>query len=161
MHNIITEVAKQNWRINHVNYETLAAEHKAEAAQGLAEDKTRILPFGRNSKTKDNFDFLGFTHVNSKTRNGQYSVGHLISGKKKKLFRSNLKKWVKEYRNIDFGLFMSKLNRKLIGTNNYYGISGTIRVINALYQHALGVTFKWINRRRQRKSFTFEKFYAV
>ena len=57
----------------------------------LAEDKTRILPFGRNSKTKATFDFLGFIHVNSKTRNGQYTVGHLVS-RKKKMFRANLKK---------------------------------------------------------------------
>ena len=54
----------------------------------LAEDKTRILPFGRNSKTKDTFDFLGFTHVNSITRTGKYTVGHLISKKKEEAVQS-------------------------------------------------------------------------
>ena len=53
----------------------------------LVEDKSRILPFERNSKTKDTFDYLGFTHLNGKTRYGQYTVGHLIS-KKKKMFKS-------------------------------------------------------------------------
>ncbi len=60
----------------------------------LAENKTRILPFGRNSKAKATFDFLGFMHMNSKTRNGQYTVGHLVS-RKKKMFKANLKEWVR------------------------------------------------------------------
>ena len=37
----------------------------------IAEDKSRILPFGRYTGTKETFDFLGFTHLNGKTpRNG-------------------------------------------------------------------------------------------
>ena len=127
----------------------------------LAEDKTRILPFGRNSKTKVTFDFLGFMHVNSKTRNGQYTVGHLVSRKKKKLFKANLKKWVKENRNINLDAFMAKLNRKLIGTNNYYSVNGAIKEVRALYNHAFWVVYKWMNRRSQRRSFTLEKFTAV
>ena len=46
-------------------------------------EKTRILPFGRFKGTKETFDFLGFTHFNSKTRTGKYTVGHKISKKKK------------------------------------------------------------------------------
>ena len=37
----------------------------------VAEDKTRILPFGRYKGTKDDFDFLGFTFFNTKTRGGK------------------------------------------------------------------------------------------
>jgi hypothetical protein len=110
-------------------------------------------------RPKDTFDFLGFTHVNGKTRQGKYTVGHKISKKKKKQFKANLKKWVKENRTMEFDLFMSKLNRKLIGTNNYYSVSGALWEVKALYCHAMWVTFKWLNRRSQRKSFTLEKFY--
>ena len=49
----------------------------------LSKEKTRILPFGRNSVSRETFDFLGFTHFNSKTRKGYYSVGHKISRKKR------------------------------------------------------------------------------
>lgn len=38
----------------------------------LAEDKTRILPFGRFKGTEDEFNFLGFTFSNGKTINGKY-----------------------------------------------------------------------------------------
>lgn len=126
-----------------------------------ADDKTKIIPFGRNSTSKDTFDFLGFTHVNSKTRNGKYTVGHKVSKKKKKQFKSNLKKWVKENRNMEFATFMSKLNRKLIGTNNYYSVSGSILEVRGLYTHAFWVVYKWMNRRSQRKSFTIDKFSIV
>ena len=44
----------------------------------LAEDKTRILPFGRFKGNKESFDFLGFTHYNSKTRTGKYTIQHKI-----------------------------------------------------------------------------------
>ena len=127
----------------------------------LAEDKTRILPFGRNSNTTDTFDFLGFTHYNGKTRYGKYTVGHKISRKKKKIFKAKLKKWVKDNRNIDIKIFMTALNRKLIGTNNYYGISGAYNEVQSLYNHAKFVTYKWLNRRSQRKSFTWDKFQPV
>ncbi len=36
----------------------------------VAPDKTRILPFGRNCRTRERFDFLGFTFFNSKSRKG-------------------------------------------------------------------------------------------
>ena len=127
----------------------------------LEEDKTRILPFGRNSNTTDTFDFLGFTHYNGKTRYGKYTVGHKISRKKKKIFKAKLKKWVKDNRNIDIKIFMTALDRKLIGTNNYYCISGAYHEVRSLYNHAKFVTFKWLNRRSQRKSFTWEKFQPV
>ena len=141
-------------------YEILK-ERLAKFGLELAEDKTRILPFGRNSKAKATFDFLGFLHVNGKTRSGQYTVGHLISRKKKKMFKANLKKWVKDNRNADFDWFMGMLNRKLRGTNNYYSVSGAMREIRCLYGHAYWVVYKWLNRRSQRRSFTLEKFTDV
>ena len=50
----------------------------------LAEDKTRILPIGRFKGTKDDFDFLGFTFYNTKTREGKYRLGVRTSKKKLK-----------------------------------------------------------------------------
>lgn len=41
----------------------------------VAEDKTRILPIGRFKGTKDEFDYLGFTFFNAKTREGKYRLG--------------------------------------------------------------------------------------
>ena len=50
----------------------------------VAEDKTRILPIGRFKGTKEDFDFLGFTFFNTKTRGGKYRLGIRTSKKKLK-----------------------------------------------------------------------------
>ena len=57
----------------------------------LAEDKTRMLPFGRYKGNKESFDFLGFTYHNSKTRTGKYTIQHKISKKKKKAKKQAIK----------------------------------------------------------------------
>ena len=51
----------------------------------VAEDKTRVLPFGRFAKWKDEFDFLGFAFYNAKSRNGRYRLGIRTSKKKLKV----------------------------------------------------------------------------
>ena len=127
----------------------------------LSKEKTQILPFGRNCTIRETFDFLGFTHYNGKTRKGYYAVRHRISRKKKKQFKSNLKKWVKENRNLKFDEFMKKLNKKLTGSINYYSLSVMIQEIRNIWYHAKGVTFKWLNRRSQRKSFKLDKFSEI
>lgn len=127
----------------------------------LSQEKTRILPFGRNCVTRETFDFLGFTHFNGKTRKGYYTVGHKISRKKKKQFKANLKKWVKENRNLQFDEFMKTLNKKITGTMNYYSLNGMMREIRNIWHHAKGVVFKWLNRRSQRKSFKWGTFNEI
>ena len=128
----------------------------------LAKEKSRILPFGRNSKSDETFDFLGFNHFNSKTRRGYYSVGHKVAKKKVKMFKARLKEWLKNNRNVlKFVELMNKLNIKLTGVYRYYGINGTIPYLRALHSHALFTTFKWLNRRSQRKSFALDKFLRV
>ena len=42
----------------------------------IAEDKTRIMPYGRYKGTKESFDFLGFTHYNATSHWGKYCVLH-------------------------------------------------------------------------------------
>ena len=123
--------------------------------------KTHILPFGRYKGTKETFDFLGFTHYNSTTRTGKYTVGHKIAKKKRKIFKKNVNKWVKEHRTTEIPAFMTALNRKITGAFRYYGISGTFYEISALWAYAMRTSFKWLNRRSQRKSFTYAKFRIV
>ena len=122
------------------------------------QDKTHILPFGRYKGTKETFDFLGFTHYNSKTRTGKYTVGHKVSKKKKKLFRAKLKKWAMDNRVLPTDLFMKKLNVKFTSTIRFYAISGTMAEMNKLWYIAFEIVFKWINRRSQRRSYTKTEF---
>lgn len=125
----------------------------------LAEDKTRILPFGRHKGTRESFDFLGFKHYNSKTRiTNKYTIGRRISLKKKRLFKKNLNLWLKRNRKLGTSEIMSQLEDKITGAIRFYGISGMFPEVKNLYMFAMWMTFKWLNRRSQRSSYSFEEF---
>ena len=90
----------------------------------IAEDKSRILPFGRYKGTKESFDFLGFTHYNAESHWGKYCVLHRTSKKKLKMKREAAKKWIWEHMHESIADTIEALNIKLTGYYRYYGIYG-------------------------------------
>jgi len=74
----------------------------------IAEDKTKVIPFGRfaehNAKRIGNskpatFDFLGFTHYCSKSKQGKFRVKRKTSRKKVQGKLRETKEWLKTNRN--------------------------------------------------------------
>lgn len=53
---------------------------------------------------------------------------------------------------------MRRINRKLTGTYNYYAVSDNSKCVESLYNEVRKLVFKWLNRRSQRKSFSWDKF---
>ena len=133
----------------------------------LALDKTRMIELGRfaisnckNGKPKT-FDFLGFTHYCSTSKNGKFRVKRKTSSKKfrKKLFEFNA--WCKDNRNLKLDEIMIIFKKKLIGHYNYFGITDNYHMIQK-YQWLMNkILFKWLNRRSQRKSYTLEEFLKM
>lgn len=117
----------------------------------LAEDKTRILPFGRYKGNKESFDFLGFTHYNSKTRTGKYTIQHKISKKKKKAKKQAMKQWLKENMHKNLVDVIERLNRKLVGMYAYYGINGMFEDLLGLYKYVKYELYRTMCRRSQKK----------
>ena len=132
----------------------------------VAEDKTRLLEFGRNAYNRsqrtgikaDSFNFLGFTHYCKSSRNGKFIMGHKTSKDNLKRKLCELKNYVKAMRTVPLGMWMPTLKRKLSGHYNYFGISGNYRCIYQYYKQVISITFKWLNRRSQRKSFNWLEF---
>lgn len=127
----------------------------------LEETKTRIIQFGRNSKSKESFDFLGFTIYNSKTRQGKYKVGYRTSSKKSKAKKENIKNYIKERMHIEPKELIKGLNKKLIGYYNYYGISFNTKWMQAIYYYTVVLLKKWLSRRSQRGKLTWEKMKRI
>lgn len=90
----------------------------------LAEDKTRLIPFGRFTEqgiTKpDTFDFLGFTHYCSKSNNGKFRVKRKTSKKKYNSKIKEYKMWIKRNRNMKLKCIIYKTNEKLRGHYQYF-----------------------------------------
>ena len=66
--------------------------------------------------------------------------------------------WLKENRTMPIKELMRKLNRKLVGTYNYYAVSDNKKSISNFHYEIRRLVFKWLNRRSQRKSFNWDKF---
>ncbi len=110
-------------------------------------------------ETQGTFDFLGFTFYFGKSRAG------IIIPKLKtraKSINTKLKKvtiWFKEIRNKKpmkeiWKIFCAKLR----GHIQYYGVSHNLKSVEKFLYESIRTAFKWLNKRSQRKSFTWEKF---
>lgn len=133
----------------------------------IAEEKTKILKFGRfaadNSKRQglgkpETFDFLGFTHYCSNSNKGKFRVKRKTSKKKFKAKLKAFKLWLRSVRNIGAEEIMKTVRRKLIGHYTYYGITDNSQMMSTYKFQVSKLLFKWLNRRSQRRSFSFEKF---
>lgn len=133
----------------------------------IAEEKTKIVEFGRfaegNRKRRgqgkpQTFDFLGFTHYCSKSSKGRFRVKRKTSGKKFKSKVKAFKEWLRTERHQDVKEMMKTIRAKLIGHYRYYGITDNSRALSVYKFQITKTLFKWLNRRSQRRSFTYETF---
>jgi len=133
----------------------------------IAEDKSRVIRFGRFARQSgtggksETFDFLGFTHINGRTRAGKYTVAHRISKKKMKVKRANIKTWLKHNIRDKIPNIIANLNRKLRGLYQYYGISGNSKSLQNIDLYAKRMLYKALKRRSQRSKMTWERFNRI
>lgn len=127
----------------------------------LAEDKSRIIPFGNNN-SKEKFEFLGFTHINGKNRKGYYKLVHVTSKKKAKAKRQAVKQWLKEsVRIYEIPYLIKLLNIKLQGTFRYYGVSDNCKWMITFREYVIYQLHKQICRRSQKGRISWKKFYKI
>lgn len=133
----------------------------------IAEEKTRIIAFGRMAEAErekgdkrkpDTFDFLGFTHYCSKSQDGRFRVKRKTSQKK---YRSSLlrcKTWLRKHLNSPTKDVIEMLYLKMQGTYRYYGITDNSMSLGNFCDKVRRMLFKWFNRRSQRKSMNWAKY---
>ncbi|HWR08316.1 group II intron reverse transcriptase/maturase [Sporomusa sp.] len=131
----------------------------------LEPEKTRLIEFGRyareNRKKKgqgrpETFDFLGFTHYCSKSQKGSFRVKRKTSRKKMKMRLTEMNEWIRTNRHLPVRTIIAETNAKLRGHYQYYGITDNSKSIKTYYYRTLKALFKWLNRRSQKRSYTWE-----
>lgn len=128
----------------------------------IEESKTKIIKFGKsNNGSKDKFDFLGFTHINGKTRKGYYKVVHKTSNKKLKAKKIAAKEWIKANRHMSIPELIKKLNIKLIGHYRYYGISDNTNKLVEFMRYIIRTLYKQLRRRDQKKKLNWNKYMRI
>lgn len=133
----------------------------------LEPEKTRLIAFGKYAQESrkrqglgksETFDFLGFTHYCSKSQKGYFRVKRKTSKKKMRLRLVEMNLWIKENRHLPIRTMFAALNLKLRGHYQYYGITDNSPSIHTYYFRTIHTLFKWLNRRGQKRSYTWEGF---
>lgn len=125
----------------------------------LNEDKTGIIDF---TKGKENvFHFLDFTFYWNHQKKGWRKSNLVIKTQVSKLVKKiqEFTEWLKANRSrMNTKKIWSITAAKLRGHYNYFGYYCNRSKLMHYYHEVIGALFKWLNRRSQRKSFTYVKF---
>jgi len=128
----------------------------------LAAEKTRVKRFSRNHQPgRASFDFLGFEFRWGKDRGGRPHLKRRTSRKKLRRSLKNFTRWCKENRRLRLDVLFRKLNAKLRGYYNYYGVIGNYTSLQQFFREALRILFKWLNRCSQRRRYNWRGFQEL
>jgi group II intron reverse transcriptase/maturase len=128
------------------------------AAYGLevAPDKTKMIRFGRNGGPHNGrFDFLGFEYRWEPDRKGRPTVKRRTARKKLQGSVQRMGEWLRTHRHRKLPELMNTLKAKLRGHWNYYGVIGNSQSLNQYYYLTSQLLHKWLNRRSQKRSYTW------
>jgi len=125
----------------------------------VAKDKTQVIEFSHcKARTKTKFDFLGFEFKWIVGRSRKPILKRRTSRTKLRASIANFKIWFKKYSGLPKKILFAKLNRKLLGYYNYYGVTGNSQSLDTFVYHVTSLLYKWLNRRSQRKSYNWKGF---
>ena len=124
----------------------------------VAEEKTRILPFGPKAGTNESFDFLGFTIFNAKKRNGGYRIGFRTCKKKLKAKMQAAKEWIKGQMHGKLEEVLKALNLKYLGHCRYYGVNGNFKMIEKFRRFLCWTLLRALRRRGQKGKISWKRF---
>ncbi|MEE9392756.1 MAG: group II intron reverse transcriptase/maturase [Planctomycetota bacterium] len=137
--------------------------------------KTRLVPFSKppfrqrakgkdddaGPKSPETFDFLGFTHYWGRTRKGGWAIKRKTAKDRFQRSLTDLNDWCRTHRHWSIAAQHAKLTQKLKGHCGYFGITGNSRRLSALGFCSASIWRKWLNRRSQRKSMPWGRFYKL
>jgi hypothetical protein len=136
----------------------------------LAEEKTKMLRFGRFAKRDSArfgegspgvFDFLGFTHYCGHSRAGKFKLKRKTAKKKLRIKTRELKEWFRANLTTPVQEVWTTLNQKLRGHYQYYGVNDNWPCLMLYREVALRLARRWLVRRSQRGKMGLTYFYQV
>jgi len=150
-----------------MRYQAALAERLNKFGLEVEPTKTKVMEFGRDAERHararggkpETFDFLGFTHYCSRTRDGKrYRMKRVTARKKFRAKLATFKEWLKPNRVMPTQWIMQKVGLKLRGHYAYYGVTDNYRGVARYHREVTKMLFKWLNRRSQRRSYKWEEF---
>lgn len=126
----------------------------------LHPDKTRLVPFKRPPKSKDDdgrsgvaqetFDLLGFRLFWAKSERGYWVIKTETAASRFTRTLHRLSEWCRKHRHLPVAQQWKSVCRSLVGHFNYFGVVGNAGRLMALRHEAYGIWRRWLDRRSQR-----------
>jgi len=154
----------------------IAAEHREDAENLLSElkkrfesfglklhpEKTRLIKFGRKwvKGKSGTFNFLGFTHIAARDRNGRYLVKRKTMRKRLRRAIKNAYQVTKRMMHFSIKEQHARLRKILTGHYNYYGVRGNFYSLKQFYHKIWNMWYRTLSRRSQ-KGMKFEKYLRL
>jgi group II intron reverse transcriptase/maturase len=170
--------------IRYADDHVLGFQHRAEADRFLEDfrerlakfglelhpDKTRLIEFGQfaesNRKRRgegkpETFDFLGFTHISGKKRDGNFVVKRKTIGKRLRAKLEEIKQQLLNRTHDPIGQTGKWLKSVVQGYFNYHAVPGNL---DSLHVFRFRVTLLWrqaLRRRSQRHRLNWERMHQL
>ncbi len=133
----------------------------------LNEEKTRLITFGRfaeerlrgQGQTKPpTFDFLGFTHIGVRGRNGKFTVRVRTARRRMRRAMRRMAEWCRDHRHWSVPEQHRALVRALLGHYAYYGRPSNWPSLDRFLDFTKRTWLKWLRRRSQRRRPSWEAY---
>ena len=141
-------------------------ERIAEFGLQLHPDKTRLIEFGRHAARNraargqgkpETFDFLGFTHICARSKNGRFWLKRITISKRMRAKLREVKDQLKLRMHEPIPVQGRWLRSVLQGHFAYYAVPGNSDAVAAFRDHVTRHWFKALRRRSQRTRVTWER----
>ena len=130
----------------------------AEFGLQVAPEKTLIHRFSRFQPTREiRFTFLGFEFYWEADTKGVARVWRRTSRKKLQAGIAACKEWLKANRTQRLPMLLATMKRKVRGHFNYFRAIGNLSSLWTYHQAVVELLYKWLNRRSQRRSLTWDQ----
>jgi RNA-directed DNA polymerase len=119
---------------------------------------SRLLPGGANGPP-ESFDFLGFTHFWSRSKQGHWVVKRKTAGSRFHRALQRIAEWCRRNRHLPISEQYRVLSQKLRGHFAYYGgLIGNNRCLQRFRYEVMRLWHKWLGRRHRRGRWPWERF---
>lgn len=133
-------------------------ERMTEGKLRLNLDKSSIVPFSRR-KPQGTVAFLGFELYWGRDAARRRILKLKTQSKRFSRSVSAFTDWIKTARNrMKLDRLWQSARARLRGHFNYFGVRSNSGKLRHFYYECVGALFKWLNRRSQRRSFTWQRF---
>ncbi|MBI5251620.1 MAG: group II intron reverse transcriptase/maturase [Desulfomonile tiedjei] len=134
----------------------------------LHPDKTRLIEFGPSAAPRrrrlgqgkpETFDFLGFTHMCSKTRHGKrFTVKRQTIAKRLRATLQAVKLRLRRQMHAGLGVVARWLRSVVQGYMNYHAVPGNIERMTTFRSEVIRLWFHALRRRGDRRRITWARF---